>query len=400
MLRVMAQLAGMAMSCILCVPGATDPLVDTLVFHRDDADLDLLGSCLASDASGLWMFVMVRSSGEQEKTVEQWFLSTSGNDFGRVEVVSTEPVSRHSLAGCVSADDATIAWRLGDRGALLLYRVSRTGLDPIGEFGRGWSYPVLATSLGQEVMTFVASDAIGILRAEAGTFERHRQQWAVAAWIDAESGDVFSVRAVAGVEGAEGYPPVALTREAVSPDGSLRLLASTDSWLAMEALDDEAADEPGVNYNVVAIGDEVVLMRNQFFGTGRLHATVRGKGALQEKRAFVVGMGGPDLFDASAVAGHVVLAGPTPNSAAESVRLLHMDLAGRVKESAAVPVFDRSMILGLEVLHAGSSIYAVATQYVQGEEEGMFSRLITVDVFPVPGDLGGERPAGPQWQAR
>ena len=386
MLRLIFQPVLAVLLWILAVAPLAEPIGETLVVDRDGVQFDLRGGCTNHHGSGLWLFVRVQHSDKSADTLELWFVDVSAERLNRVQVVSEIPIPPGRSVGCAAGDGRSFAWRLVDRGNLHLQGISRDGLERIPvELPGHWEYPVKAVRLDQQILTFVANDAVGIFDLNAETLARH-ERWTVAAWIEPGTGDLYSVRSMEAIdEDADGFPPVALTREAVLPDGSLRLLASTDSWPAMQQVEDGPIEEIGyINYSLAATRDEVLLLREHFFGTGRLRVTVRDKATLRDTRTFAVDMrpsvGG--VMDTASVAGQAVAAVPKYSDGSESVRLLHIDPSGRVREFTAPPVHDGPLtILDFELFDVGQFIYAVATQSIN-KPYGK-ARPLTIDVFGV-----------------
>ena len=390
-LTLRSVLAGLLWT--LAIPGLARPLRETMVVDRDGVQFDFSGGCVDRDASTLWLFVHVRHSEEPSDTLELWFADLSGDGHSnRVRVVGEIGMSPFRSVGCVVGRGTKLVWHLVDRGRLRLHRLSHHGLEPIrGELAGHWDYPVKAVRLARGILTFVANDAVGIFDLEAGTLLARHERWTVAAWIQPGTGELYSVRSLERIDDdADGFPPVALTREAVLPGGGLRLLARTDPWPAMQPVEDGADEEIGyVNYNLAAARDKVVLIREHFFGTGRLQVTMRDMATLRNPRTLVVDRRtGGDVMDAVSFAGQAAVA--VLRSGSESVRLLHIDPAGRVRESAAPPVHDGPLaILDFQLFDAGQSVYAVATQSFT-KPNGKQARPLTIDVFGVQADYDAD----------
>ena len=293
-----------------------------------------------------------------------------------------------------------MAWRLVDRGKLLLHSLSHGGLEPIDvKLAGRWEYPVKAVALARGVLTFVATDAVGIVDVNAGTVARH-ERWTAAAWIDPGSGDVYSVREVDGEEDAYGLPPVALAREAVQSDGGLRLLASTEPWPATQPVEEGSIDEIGhVHHRLVAMGDEVVLLRGHSLGTGRLQIATWDKATLRNRRAFGVDTRSPGgVLSAMAVGERLVVAvvkyrdepvGREPVRLALEVRdpvgmaLLQIDRTGAIRKSVPPPIHDEAtLIVDMEMLQLGRAVYAVSTQS-SNIWNARLSQPVTIDALPI-----------------
>ena len=389
MLRLTGQFVAGGCMCLLATVGTAQTIRETLVFDRDGTEFDLMGSCADEEASGLWLFVRAQRPEKPIDTLELWFADMSGDDRpDRVHLASASPVPRGRTAGCVVRNGTKLGWHLAGR-ELVLYRLSLDGLEPLGSYRR-WEYPIAAVDFARGVFTVVATDAIGIIDVSTDTVTRH-ERWTVAAWIEPATGDVYSVRGVEGDADARGIPPVALVREAVLPDGGLRLLASTDPWPAMEQVEEGSIEEIGsVDYHLVATGDRVVLVRSHFLGTGRLAITARDKATLGNPRTFGLQMHSSPaqsgVLDAAAVGGQVVLAVPKYSGESIPVRLLQIDAAGGVRALAAPPIHDGPvLVMDMELLTLGESIYAVATQWFSKSTDES-SRPVTIDVFGVEAD--------------
>lgn len=382
MLRLIQSL----LVCLVCVPtteGRAQPR-ETWVFDREGVEFDLEGGCTDHDAFGLWLFVRARYGNKLPDTVELWFVDISASQpSARLQVVAKETVREAISISCVVASETKLAWRLVDRGKLQLHRLSRAGLEPItAEFGSRWEYPAKAVVLGHGALAFVANDAIGIVDVEAGTVARH-ERWTAAAWINPDSGDLYSVREVEGTEDTHGLPPVALVREVVLPDGSLRMLASTESWPAMQPVEEGSPDEIGpIEYQLVATPDEVLLLRSHYLGKGHLQISAWEKETLRFGRTFSVDIhdspGRSGVFEAAWIGDELVLAVPDYPAKRSLVRLLFVDTMGTVRESAAAPS-DVGALLDIGLFGVGTSIYAVSTQWMPQRS----SRPVTVDIFAI-----------------
>ena len=381
MLRLIVRYVLAGFLCVLATAGLAQPIGETWVLGRDGVRFDLEGGCADHHANGLWLFVRAKRLDAPSDTLELWFVHVSPDDRSdRLQVVSEEPVREGFPVGCVVANGTKLAWRLVDRGKLLVHRLSRDGLEPIGSEPVGrWAYPVKAVALHQGAVTFVATDAVGIIDVEAGTFTRH-ERWTAAVWIDPGTGDVYSVRSVEGDEDAEGFPPVALAREAVLPDGGLRLLAATRPWPAMDPVEEGAIDEIGhVDHQLVPTGDELAVLRSHFLGSGRLAITAWDK-TLRNHRTFAVDMHDTPrqsgVFDSISVGGRLVVAVPKYSGEPAPIRLLYIEPTGAVRESSAPPA-DDGTLLDIRLFNLGHFIYAVATQWMPQKS----TRPVTVDVF-------------------
>lgn len=381
MLRLIVQPALVGFLCTLASVGFGEPTQQTWLFERDELHLELWGGCADDEAAGLWLFVGVRHPEGPSHTVELWFVDVSpGVVSERLHVVGEEPVSQPFPVGCVVANGASLAWRLVDRGRMVLHRLSRDGLHPIRtEVDGRWDYPIRAVALHQDVLTFVADDAVGIVDTETGTVVRHAR-WTAAAWVEPGAGTLYSVRSVEGDDDAEGFPPVALVREAVQPDGGLTLLASTEPWPAMRAVDGETTDDTGgVNHQLGATGDEIVLLRSHFLGSGRVELTTWAK-TLLPSRAFAVEThytsGRHTILDSSTVDGNVVVAAPKYYGDRAPVRLLYIGPTGVIREATA-PEYINALVQNLKLLNLGRYTYAVATRWMLPNR----SRAITIDAF-------------------
>ena len=383
MLRLIVQSALAGLLCVLATAGLAQEIRETWVFGRDGVQFDFRGGCADHDAAALWLFVRVRGPDNTADTVELWFVDISPDGPSeRLRVVSEEPAPHAFPVGCVVANGTKLAWRLVDRGKLLLHRLSLDGLEPIGkELGGRWEYPVMAVALHQGAVTFVATDAVGIVDVETGTVGHH-ERWTAAAWIEPGTGELYSVRSMQTFDDADGFPPVALAREAVLPDGGLRLLASTEPWPAMQPVEEGAVDEIGpVDYQLAAMGDEVVLLRSHFLGAGRLQLTAWDK-TLRNNRTFAVDMHDTPrrsgVFDSISVGGQVVVAVPKYSGERVPVRLLYIDPTGVVREYSPPQSSDASL-QNIRLFNLRGSIYAVASQWAPANS----SRPVTVDVFAV-----------------
>ena len=249
------------------------------------------------------------------------------------------------------------------------------------------------------ILTLVGDHAVAIIDIEAGTVSSH-ERWTAAAWIDSGSGDVYSVREVDGQEDAYGLPPVALAREAVQPDGGLRVVASTEPWPAMQPVEPGSIEEIGhVHHWLVAMGDDIVLLRGHYLGAGHLQIAMWDKATLRNRRAFGVDTRSPGgVLGAMAVGDLLVVAvvkyrdepvDRQPVRLALEVRdpvgmaLLRIDRTGAIRESVAPPTHDgATLIVDLEMLQLGRSVYAVATQS-SNIWKARLSQPVTIDALPI-----------------
>ena len=384
MLRLI-QSGLLGIMCVLVAQGLAQPL-ERWVFERDRVEFDVEGGCADNGAGGLWLFVRARQGDKRPHRVELWFVNVGifpEDPSDRLRVVNEETAQEAFSIGCVVSNQTRLAWRLVNRGKLLLHRLSHDGLEPITvEFAGRWAYPVKAVAFAQGVLTLAAADAVGIFDVEAGTVARH-ERWTAAAWINPDTAELYSVRSVGSIdEDADGFPPIALTREVILPNGGLRLLAETEPWPAMRPVEEGSFDQIGqVEHQLVVTPDEVLLLRGHYFGTGRLQVSAWDK-ALRFDRSFLVDIHGSPgrsgVFDAGWIAGQLVLAVPEYSGRREPVRLLHVDGSGIVRESKALATHPGTL-LDLALFEIGSSVYAVATQWTHHE-----TRPLTVDVFAVP----------------
>lgn len=315
MLRLIARPGFPALFFVLASAALAEPVGDTWVFAREGAKLEVKGGCADPGVGGLWLFVRVHGTDPSADTLELWFLDTS-EDAGseRLHVVGEEPVPRGFEVGCIVGNGARLAWRFTDRRGLSVSRFSHGGLGMIVAETRTWSgFAVKAATFAQGLLTLVADHGVAIIDVETGTVVGH-ERWTAAAWIEPGSGDLYSVRSMTAYALEEGFPPVALAREAVLPDGNLQLLASTGSWAAMQPVENGNVDELGpVQYSLGAIDDEILLLRSNVFGTGRLEVQVWQK-TLRDSRSFAVDMqetpGRSNFRDSISVDGYVVIAAP------------------------------------------------------------------------------------------
>lgn len=296
-------------------------------------------------------------------------------------MVGEEPVPRGFEVGCIVGNGARLAWRFADGHGLFVDRLSQDGLGIIvAETRDSLGFATKSAGFAAGFLTLVADHGVSIIDVEDGTVSNH-ERWTAAAWIEPSSGDLYSVRSMAAFALEDGLPPVALAREAVLPDGSLRLLASTDSWPAMQPVEDGDIGELGpVDHRIGAIHDEILLLRSHVSGTGLLQIEAWDK-TLRDPRSFAIDMletpGRSNFRDSISVDGYVVVAAPKHTDERIPVRLLYIDPDGAVSASFAPP--SHPVLQNVRLFRIGNSIYAVATQWML--DKSAPPREITVDVF-------------------
>ena len=303
----------------------------------------LLGGCADHDSGGLWLVVRADpTEGSPDPTAEVWFAGVNpSNGAFALRVIDAFPASSGESAGCVVRDGTRLLWRVAKR-ELRLYGLTEGGLDSVGTY-RQWEDPV-AAGLARGSLVFVARDALGIIDLESGGAKRHERTTLVAA-IDGRNGDVYSILAVDGDADPHGFPPVTLVRETTKADGSLSLLATTEPWPMMESIGErrgpplDPGDFEAVNYSLALTSNAVVLLRNYFFGRGRLVlrswnlATLERLGDYQvdvEDTADVLGR-----LNAGAVGNEVIAGVSKMTDGVGRVRVLHMRDGVVTRESLA-----------------------------------------------------------------
>ena len=382
MLRLIARPVVAGFFFVLAGAAPAQPMGDTWVFARDGVNLELKGGCADLDSAGLWLFVHVHRTDQSTDTLELWFLDTSEDVRSeRLRVVGEEPVPRGFEVGCITGNGAKLAWRFADRRGLVVNRLSRDGLGVIvAETRESLGFATKTAAFAGGFLTLVADHGVAIIDVKAGAVSNH-ERWTAAAWVDPGSGDLYSVSSMTAFALEDGPPPVALAREAVLPDGSLQLLASTDPWPAMQPVEEGNVDELGpVHHRLGAIHDEILLLRSHVFGSGRLQVQVWQK-TLRDPRSFAVDMqktpGRSNFRDSIPVDGYMVVAAPKYTDERMPVRLLYIDADGGVSESFAPP--SHPVLQNVKLFRIGGSIYAVATQWRLDETSPV--REITVDAF-------------------
>lgn len=381
-LRLIARLVFAGLFFLLAGTALAQPTVDTWVFARDGVKLELKGGCADAGLGGLWLFVRVHRTDRSADTLELWFLDTSADARSEaLHVVGEEPVPRGFEVGCIVGNGARLAWRFADGHGLFVNRLSQDGLGMIvAETRDSLGFATKTAGFAAGFLTLVADHGISIIDVEDGTVSNH-ERWTAAAWIEPSSGDLYSARSMAAFALEDGLPPVALAREAVLPDGSLRLLASTDSWPAMQPVEDGDIGELGpVDHRIGAIHDEILLLRSHVSGTGLLQIEAWDK-TLRDPRSFAIDMletpGRSNFRDSISVDGYVVVAAPKHTDERIPVRLLYIDPDGAVSASFAPP--SHPVLQNVRLFRIGNSIYAVATQWMLDKSAPL--REITVDVF-------------------
>ena len=149
----------------------------------------------------------------------------------------------------------------------------------------------------------------------------------------------------------------------------------------MEPVEDGNVDELGpVQYSLGAIHEEILLLRSNVLGSGRLEVQVWRK-TLRDSHSFAVDMqetpGRSNFRDSISVDGYVVVAAPKHTDERVPVRLLYIGPQGVVRESFAQP--SHPVLQNVRLFRIGGSIYAVATQWMLNKRSPF--REITVDVF-------------------
>ena len=382
MLRLIVRPVLAVLISVLAGAALAQPMGDTWVFARDGAKLELRSGCADPDAVGLWLFVRVHRADASADTLELWFVDTSEDARSeRLFVVGEEPVPRGFGVGCIVENGVKLAWRFADRHGLFVSRLSHDGLGPTVAETRTWSgFAVKAAAFAKGFLTLVADHGVAIVDVEAGTVAKH-ERWTTAAWIEPGSGDLYSVRSMTADAYEEGFPPVVLAREAVLPDGNLQLLANTGSWPAMQPVEEGNVQELGpVHYGLGAIHDEILLLRSNVFGTGRLDVQVWQR-TLRDSRSFAVDMleasGRSNYHDSISVDDYVVIAAPKYTDERIPIRLLYIDPNSVVHEALAQP--SHPVLQNVRLFRIGDSIYAVATQWMLSGPSPV--REVTVDVF-------------------
>ena len=335
--------------------------------------------------------------GASEETVEVWFATVNPYSSAiALRLIDAVPAPSGVSAGCVVRNGTRLMWQVVER-ELDLYRLTKDGLDRVGTF-REWEDPV-AAGMVRGSLVFVARSALGVIDLDSVEAKRHERITLVAA-IEHRNGDVYSAIAVDGDVDPHGFPSVKVVRETINDAGTLSLLATTDSWPMMEAIGRRRGDalergdfEP-VNYSLVATLNEVVLLRNYFFGRSQLVLRSWTLGTLDLVGDYEVDVeNAADVFGGlnAGTAGEEVLAGvSTMNDGAERVRVLHMHSGVVSRESVAPELVPNTpvVIQDIVLFNLGQRMYAVSTQQPSGTNPA----FVAIDAFLRAPHVRGEPP--------